>query len=188
MIYLSLLLSFLKIGVVSFGGGFGMIALIREECLSHGWMGEGELLSFIAIAESTPGPIAVNLATFVGSSQGGFLGALAATLGIVLPSFIIILLIATLIGGFMKIAGVQAVIKSVKPCVIGLIFSAFSTMLLKVILNLSTVNSEISFDIKGVIILVALLLIIQIYYLIRKKSISPIILILLSAVMGILIY
>ena len=87
--FLKLFLTFLEIGAVSFGGGYGMISLIREETLSHGWLSEDALLNMIAVAESTPGPIAVNMATFVGSSQGGVLGSLLATLGVVLPSFII---------------------------------------------------------------------------------------------------
>ena len=89
MILLDLFLTFLKIGAVSFGGGYGMLALIREECLLHGWLTEEELLNFIAVSESTPGPIAVNLATFIGSSQAGFWGALLATLGVILPAFCI---------------------------------------------------------------------------------------------------
>ena len=93
MIYWELFLTFLKIGAVSFGGGYGMISLIRDDCLSKGWLTDGELLNFIAVSESTPGPIAVNMATFVGSSQGGFFGSLCATAGVVLPSFIIILLL-----------------------------------------------------------------------------------------------
>ena len=76
MIYLQLFLTFLKIGVVSFGGGYGMIAMIRESVLANGWMAEEELMNFIAVAESTPGPIAVNMATFIGSVQGGVGGAL----------------------------------------------------------------------------------------------------------------
>ena len=75
MIYLELFLTFLRIGAFSFGGGYGMISLIREEALAHGWLTEDTLLNMIAVAESTPGPIAVNMATFVGSSQGGALGA-----------------------------------------------------------------------------------------------------------------
>ncbi|MBR2651064.1 MAG: chromate transporter, partial [Clostridia bacterium] len=108
MIYLMLFLTFLKIGAASFGGGFGMISLIREDCLANGWLTEEELLNFIAVAESTPGPIAVNMATFVGSSQGGILGAFLATLGVVLPSFVIILLIAAVFNGLLKYAGVKA--------------------------------------------------------------------------------
>ena len=92
MIYLQLFLTFLKIGAFTFGGGYAMIPLIRESVLGYGWLSEEQILNFIAIAESTPGPIAVNMAAFVGASQAGILGALVATLGVVLPSFIIILL------------------------------------------------------------------------------------------------
>ena len=83
MIYIELFLTFLKIGTFSFGGGYGMISLIREQMLEKAWLSEEELLNMIAVAESTPGPIAVNMATFVGSSQGGLAGALLATLGVV---------------------------------------------------------------------------------------------------------
>ena len=93
MIYAELFWNFLMIGALSFGGGYGMISLVRETVLGHGWLTEGEFLSFIAVSESTPGPLAINMATFIGSSQGGFWGALCATLGVVLPSFVIILLI-----------------------------------------------------------------------------------------------
>lgn len=93
MIYLRLFLTFLMIGAVSFGGGYGMISLIRETVISNGWLTESELINFIAVSESTPGPLAVNMATFIGASQGGILGSMLATLGVVLPSFIIILLI-----------------------------------------------------------------------------------------------
>lgn len=75
MIYVQLFLNFLMIGALSFGGGYGMISLVRETVLSHGWLTESDFLSFIAVSESTPGPLAVNMATFVGSSQGGLLGA-----------------------------------------------------------------------------------------------------------------
>ena len=97
MICLDLFLIFLKVGAVSFGGGYGMISLIRDEVVSHGWMSEEMLMNLIAVSESTPGPIAVNVATFVGSSQAGVLGALCATVGVVLPSFFIILLIAAIL-------------------------------------------------------------------------------------------
>lgn len=85
--FLKLFLTFLEIGAVSFGGGYGMISLIREKVLLNGWLSEAEFLSFIAVSESTPGPLAVNMATFIGASQGGVLGAFCATLGVVLPSF-----------------------------------------------------------------------------------------------------
>ena len=93
-VLLKLFLTFLKIGAVSFGGGYGMISLIREEVLSNGWATEEGFLNMIAVAESTPGPIAVNMATYIGSTnyEIGWLGGLIATLGVILPSFIIILL------------------------------------------------------------------------------------------------
>ena len=100
--FLKLFLTFLEIGAVSFGGGYGMISLIREKVLLNGWLSEAEFLSFIAVSESTPGPLAVNMATFIGSSQGGIGGALAATVGVVLPSFIVIIIIAALINNLLK--------------------------------------------------------------------------------------
>ena len=102
MIYLTLFLTFLEIGAVSFGGGYGMIPVIRDAVLSRGFLTEEQLMNFIAVAESTPGPIAVNLATFIGASQGGLLGAFLATLGVVLPAFLIILIVASVLKNLMK--------------------------------------------------------------------------------------
>ena len=115
MIYLQLFLNFLMIGTVSFGGGYGMISLIRETVVSNGWLAESEFLNMIAVSESTPGPLAINMATFVGSTQGGFFGALAATFGVVLPSFIIISLIALAMKRLMKYGGVQAFLNGIRP-------------------------------------------------------------------------
>ena len=115
MIYLELFFSFLQVGAFSFGGGYGMIAMIRELVTARGWIAEEELLNMIAVAESTPGPIAVNMATFVGASEGGVPGALLATLGVVLPSFFVILLIAALIRNLLKYAGVKAFLGGFHP-------------------------------------------------------------------------
>lgn len=90
MILLELFWNFLVIGAVSFGGGYGMISLVRETVLGHCWLTESEFLSFIAVSESTPGPLAVNMATFIGASQAGLAGSFVATVGVVLPSFVII--------------------------------------------------------------------------------------------------
>ena len=81
MIFLQLLLTFMKIGVVSFGGGYAMIPLLTDEVLAHGWLTQDQIMNFIAVAESTPGPIAINMATFIGASQAGFFGSVCATLG-----------------------------------------------------------------------------------------------------------
>ncbi|OLA10553.1 MAG: chromate transporter, partial [Coprobacillus sp. 28_7] len=121
MIYLKLFITFLEIGLVSFGGGYGMIALIREKVLINNWLTESEFLNFVGIAESTPGPIAVNMATFVGSSQAGVLGSLVATIGVVLPSFIIILIIASIFKNLLKYEIVKSILDYIKPAIVGLI-------------------------------------------------------------------
>ena len=188
ILLLELFLTFLKIGAVSFGGGYGMISLIREDCLGYGWLTEEELLNFIAVAESTPGPIAVNMATFVGSSQGGFWGAMLATLGVVLPSFIIILLVATLLTKLLKYAGVKAVLGGIKPAIVGMILATALTMFLSVILNIATVKSAVSFDWKGLVIFGVLLAVALGYFKWKKKAFSPILLIVISGVLGVLMY
>ena len=135
MIYVELFWNFLMIGALSFGGGYGMISLVRETVLGHGWLTEGEFLSFIAVSESTPGPLAINMATFIGASQGGFWGALCATLGVVLPSFVIILLVASVLQNLMKYAGVNAVLGGVRPCVVAMILATAINMALSTLLG-----------------------------------------------------
>ena len=100
MMLLKLFLTFAKIGLFTFGGGYGMISLIQQEVIARGWLDAEALYRYIGICESTPGPIAVNMATFIGASQAGLPGNLCATLGVVLPSFIIILLIAAVLKSF----------------------------------------------------------------------------------------
>lgn len=188
MICLKLFLAFLKIGAASFGGGYGMISLIRETALGYGWLTEEELLDFIAVSESTPGPVAVNMATFVGASEAGVLGALSATAGVVLPSFLIILVIAALIKNLLKFAGVQAVLGGIRPAVIGLIFSTFALMFLSAVFGIKHIGGGLSFDWKGLVLFAVLCTAAVIYKALRKKSLSPIILILFSAGCGILMY
>lgn len=188
MIYLELFLTFLQIGVFSFGGGYGMISLIREKVIMNGWLGEEELLNMIAVAESTPGPIAVNMATFVGAKQGGVIGALIATFGIVLPSFLIILLIATLISNLMKYGGVKAFLGGIRPCVIGLIIATAVTMLSSTVFGFGAVGDEFSIDAKGLLILGILTGIAVVSNLVLKKKPSPILMILVSAALGVFMY
>ena len=188
MIYLELFLTFLQIGAFSFGGGYGMISLIREKVLMYGWLTEEEMLNMIAVAESTPGPIAVNMATFVGSSQGGFLGALLATLGVVLPSFIIILIIATLIRNFMKYTGVKAFLGGIRPCVVGLILATAITMFMSTAIGFSGIGDTLATDFNGIIIFAILILINIVAKLALKKKPTPILMILISAGLGMLMY
>lgn len=188
MIYLQLFLTFFEIGLFTFGGGYAMISLIREKTLALGWLSEQELLNMIAVSESTPGPIAVNMATFVGSTQGGILGSLAATLGVVLPSFIIILLISALIRNILKYKGVQAFLGGVRPCVVALILATALTMLLSTLLGITSLNSALAIDVKGIIILAILIAIALIYKKAKKKKPSPILMILISAGLGMALY
>lgn len=188
MIYLKLFLTFFEIGLFTFGGGYAMISLIREKALEFGWLTEGELLNMIAVSESTPGPIAVNMATFAGSTQGGILGSIIATLGIVLPSFIIILLISALIRNFLKYRGVQAFLGGVRPCVVALILGTAITMLLSTLFGFTAIGNGFSFDVKGIIILALLLIIAPVFKKIKNRAPSPIFMIIISAGLGILFY
>ena len=188
MIYLKLFLTFLEIGAVSFGGGYGMIPLIRETVIGNGWLSEGELLNFIAVSESTPGPIAINMATFIGASKGGILGAFLATLGVVLPSFLIILTIVSVASGLLNKSGVKAFLNGVKPCVVALIIGTSVTMGLNSLLGLKNLSGGIDFNFKGFIILA---LILAVHFLLKyafKKKPKPILMIIFSAFLGILIY
>ena len=188
MIYLQLFLTFFEIGLFTFGGGYAMISLIRDKALTLGWLSEEELLNMIAVSESTPGPIAVNMATFVGSTQGGILGSLVATLGVVLPSFIIILLICAVIRNFLKYKGVQAFLRGVRPCVIALILATAITMALSTLLGITTVTGGFAPDLKGILILLLLVAVALIFKKIKKKKPSPILMIFLSAGLGMLLY
>ena len=168
-VLLDLFLTFLKIGAVSFGGGYAMIPLIQEEVLSHAWLTSDEILNFIAVAESTPGPVAINMATFIGSSQAGFLGSVFATLGVVLPSFIIILIIASLIRGILKYQGVQAFLKGVRPVVTALIIGTGLIMLLSVFLSFTSVGDSVIFDWRALVILGIVAITSFVYKKITKK-------------------
>ena len=121
MIYLELFFTFLKIGAFTFGGGYAMLPLIQSEVEAKGWMTNEELINFIAVSESTPGPFAVNISTYVGAETGGIVGSACATLGVVLPSFLIILLVAKCFEKFKSSFAVKGCMTGLKPAVIGLI-------------------------------------------------------------------
>ncbi len=187
-ILLDLFLTFFKIGIFTFGGGYAMIPIIEDEVLSHGWMAKAEISNFIAVSECTPGPIAINMATFVGASQSGFLGALMATLGVVLPSLIIILLIASILKNFLSYKGVKGFLFGVRPIVIGLITATGLTMLLSVVLSLDKLSEPIAFDWKALVILAIITTVYLVYKKLTKKYPSAIILIIISAVLGMIFY
>lgn len=124
MIYWKLFWTFLKIGAFTFGGGYAMLALMQSEAAANGWMDTATLVDFVAVSESTPGPLAVNMATYVGAELGGLPGALCATLGVVLPSFLVILLVAKCYGRFQSSLVVKGCMSGLKPAVVGLIGAA----------------------------------------------------------------
>ena len=184
MILLELFIGFLKVGCFAFGGAYGAIPLIRDVVLSYGWLDDEMLTSMIAVSESTPGPIMVNLATYVGSSQAGIPGAFIATLAVVLPSFIIILLVTALLTTVLKNKYVQAVLRGLKPCMIGIILATGVCMIIR---NGIVIRDSVFLTRP----LVLTLVLGTIYFgsrKIKKGGISPILLICLSAVAGIAAY
>ena len=185
MIYLLLFLEFFKIGLFTFGGGYAMIPIVEETVIKHGWLSEETFYNLIGICESTPGPIAVNMATFIGSQEAGLLGAVCATLGVVLPSFIIIILIAKILSKFTNNRWFQAALSGIKPVIVGLITSTGLILLTKCIFsNYKTLD----FDWKNTIIFILLSLIYLTSKFIIKKPLKTIPLILISAFLGLGIY
>ena len=185
MIYLKLFWAFLKAGMFSFGGAYGAIPVIRDIVMSEGWITEEMFAYFVAVSESTPGPIMVNMATYIGSSQAGFWGAVLATIGVVLPSFVIILVIAAVFNNLIKNKHVQAVLRGVKPCFIGIVLAMGIYMTAVNIFPQAELNS---FDGKSLVITIILAVLSFGYQKVKKKDFSPILLITLSAVMGIIVF
>ncbi len=176
MIYLELFLTFFKIGAFTFGGGYAMLPLIESEVLSHKWLSIDALVNFIAVSESTPGPFAINIATYIGITRAGIVGAVFSTLGVVMPSFIIILIVANCFEKFKESNFVKGIMIGLKPAVIGLIASALISIG-KTVLFPNSFTIDLSFFITlGIFIISAVLAF-------TKKH--PILIILLSAVFGI---
>lgn len=185
MIYLELFYEFFIIGLFTFGGGYAMIPLIKETVITNEWLTIDEFYRFVGVCESTPGPIAVNMATYVGSTQGGFLGSMCATLGVVLPSFIIILLIAMLLKNFVKNQYFKRFISGVKPVIMALIISTGITLLIKCI-GINIENFEVNISYVSIIVFAVIT---GVYFLIQhlfKKKLSAVQIILISAVLGII--
>jgi len=131
-ILLDLLFTFMKIGLFTFGGGYAMISMIEDNCVEKKkWISHDDMMNVTVIAESTPGPIAINCATFVGYQQAGFWGSLAATFGIVFPSFVVIFLISMCLDNFLEIVVIASAFKGIKIAVGLLILDAAATMIKK---------------------------------------------------------
>ena len=185
MIWLELFLGFLEVGCFSFGGAYGAIPLIRDVVLSYGWLSDETITYMIAVSESTPGPIMINMATYVGSSQAGFLGALLATAAVVLPSFLVILLVTAVLTSALKNCYVKALLQGLKPCVIGIVLATGIYMILH---NCFGSVLSTGCDLRVILVTVLLFLIKILYQRRDQKKLSPIFLIAISAVLGVIVF
>lgn len=200
MIYLTLFWEYFKIGLFTIGGGYAMLPLVTQVVEQYGWLSKAELLNFIGIAESTPGPFAINLATFIGVKVGGtvglgvfgsILGAIIATFAVVMPSLIIIIVVTKLFQKFQSSKYVQGVLYGIKPVVVGLILSALLTVGCQVVLpklNLRAIEQSGFAEFNWISLILAAAFVPLSQIKIRKKKIHPIILIVLSAVLGIVLF
>lgn len=178
MIYLKLFWDFFKVSCFTFGGAYGAIPLIRDMVMGNNWLSEEELTHMIAVSESTPGPIMVNLATYIGSKQAGFWGSLLATAAVVLPAYLVIMLVVCILQNAIKNENVQAVLRGLKPCVTGVVVATGVHMVLRGV-------AGDPMDLLTTGILVAVL---WAFPKITKKKLSPIGLICVSAVVGIFLF
>ena len=185
MIYLKLFWDFFRVSGFTFGGAYGAIPLIRDMVLGNGWITDERLTYMIAVSESTPGPIMVNMATYIGSDQAGFWGSLVATIGVVLPAYLVILLILGILKNTLQNKYVKAVLRGLKPCVTGIVLA---TGLYMVIHNLLPLSGSIVYDLPGIAITGILLCILWLYRKCRKKPLSPIALIVCSALLGVIVF
>jgi len=180
MIYLELFWTFFKIGAFTFGGGYAMIPLIQSEVVSKGWMQLEQLVDFIAISQSTPGTFAINISTYIGYEKAGLLGGLLATTGVILPSFIIILIVARAYAAFCENIYVKGCMSGLKPAVVGLIAATVisvgktalfpNSITLDYIISAQFIASIIIFAITGFLAI---------------KKVNPILIIVTSAGLGI---
>ncbi len=189
---LELFWTFFKIGAFTFGGGYAMLPLVQAAVIEHGWLSEAQIVNFIAVSESTPGPFAINIATYVGSQRGGAIfdgslfgtvfGAFIATLGVVLPSFVIILIVARFFEKFKSSKIVSGCMSGLKPAVIGLISSAIISIGITVFFPTSISLSVL----KDAAFYVSLAIFVLMAILSQNKKISPIYIIVGSALLGII--
>ena len=189
MAFLTLFLTFFKIGAFTFGGGYAMLPFIQQEVLNHKWVAESDLINFIAVSESTPGPFAINMATYIGSQVGGgefgfwgsLFGSFCATMGVVLPSFIVILIVARFYEKYKQSKIVKGCMSGLKPAVVGLIGAAILSVVAEVLfplgLKLATFSDPNMYVSLGIFALTVTLAF--------WKKVHPIWLILISAGLGI---
>lgn len=184
MIYLQLFLSFFLVGLFSFGGGYAALPLIQEQVLEiHNWLTPAEFVDILTISQMTPGPIAINASTFVGTKIAGIPGAIAATIGCITPSFIIVLILATLYYKYKGLNMVQGIIKGLRPAVVALIASAGFSILLTTLFNKNRFPIQLSdMDWIAAVIFAASL------FILRRFKVNPIYTMLIAGSAGVIVY
>ena len=185
MIYLDLFWGFLKVGLFSFGGAYGAIPVIREVVMSHGWVTEDKFAHLLAISESTPGPIMVNTATYIGNEMAGVWGAALATFTVCLPAFAIILILSMILKNFLDNKYVKAVLVGIKPCIIGIIFATGVHMIVE---NCISKGLNPILNWQTWLIMALLLVAMYLYKKFRNKNMSPIMLIGVAACLGMILF
>lgn len=185
MIYLQLFWEFFKIGLFTFGGGYAMIPMINQAVQSNGWLELEAVYNMIAVSEATPGPFAINIATYAGIETAGFLGAVVATLGVVLPSFFIILAVYYIFRNINNNIFFKNAMTAVKPVVVGLITLAAVNILLNNIFNIEKVSDFVNIQ---SVDWVGIFMVIWLFIVTRFKKINPILLIVFSAFLGLGLY
>ncbi len=178
MILLELFLVFAKIGSISFGGGYAMIPFLQYEVVSRNWLTDNEIMDMLGMSQITPGPIATNMATFVGYNQGGILGAIVATIGVTLPSTIMVILVTRYIIQKLPENKREAIFLGLQPVVVALIFCSCIS-LARNIFFISDLDINFKIDLVPIIIFIVSLI------LSIKYKINPIKVIILSAIMGV---
>ncbi len=176
MIYLELFWTFFKIGAFTFGGGYAMLPLIQSEVIGHKWLSTSDIINFIAVSEGTPGPFAVNISTYVGRMTGGVAGAFCATLGVVLPSFLIILMVAGFYQRFKESKMTKGAMSGLRPAVVGLIAASLVSIGKEVLFTAAKTSDGELIVCLGIFIVMSVL---------ALKKIHPIVIIALSAASGV---
>ena len=200
MIYVKLFIEFLKVGAFSFGGGYTSIPLIRDIVIENNWLTYETYLDLVAIAESTPGPIMVNIATYVGCKQGGWFGGILALIASILPAFIILLIFAILFKHFSGNKKINYMFDILRPAIVGIIFASGIELLIKSIssqnniilyiknLFLNIENHNYIEDYKKLFVMIMIIAIMYIYKKMTKKKLGSIMLIIVSAILGIIVF
>jgi chromate transporter len=184
MIYLQLFISFIKIGLFSFGGGYAAVPLIQSEIVVlKQWLDMDEFVNLVTIAEMTPGPIALNAATFVGQKVGGFQGAVIATVGCILPSFLIVLILSYLYMKFKNLTVIQDILSGLRPAIVSMIAAAGLSILFLALFNKEMADIKVE-DFR----IVEFILFGVGLFLLRKFKVNAIWIIFGSGILGTIIY